>query len=246
MAKKIPAPGTAPISLPPTGTSLEEEVLLPTDEFWEEHKTKIIGGAIAFLVIAFAFIAWTGFQEKRKSDAIVAFAGASTPDAWRAVMKDFPGTPAANNSGLLLASTLREQGDLTASDAVYEELLAARRPFALQSAAALGLAQNAILRSNEQGYEQALASLQAVTTRFPSEYAASFALYTEGELLLRNNRQDDAIRIFRNLLMDYPDSLPGRMASMQLQQLAPAGGESDAQAEQPEEESVGASEPAAN
>jgi predicted negative regulator of RcsB-dependent stress response len=222
MAKKISAPGAGPVPAnPPTGTSLEEEMLLPTDEFWEAHKTKIIGGTVVFLVIAFSFIAWTGWQQKRKNDAMAAFAMAASPEAWRAVMQDFSSTPAAGNSGLLLAASLREEGDLAASDAVYEELLADRRPFALQAAAGLGLAQNAILRAKDQDFAEAMASLQAVATRFPSEYAASYALYMEGDLLLRNERQQDAIRVFQNLLTDYPDSLPGRMASMQLQQLAP-------------------------
>lgn len=223
MSSKPHAPGTSPLSpASHSDPSLQEEIMLPSDEFWEEHKTKIIGAVVLVLVLAFAFIAWKGIEEKKRSEAMTAFANASQPEQWRAVMDQFPGTPAAQNSGLLLAAALRDQGDLPASDLVYNELLSAKKTFALQSAAALGLAQNQILRSSGGNIDEAVSSLQSVATGYPGEYTAAYALYTEGDLLLSAGREEDAIRIFRNLLTDYPASLPGRMASMQLQNLAPA------------------------
>jgi predicted negative regulator of RcsB-dependent stress response len=197
----------------------EEELLLPVDVFWEENKGKIIGAILAVLLLAFGGIGIAAWQREQNASARAAFAQASTVEAWRDLLTRYGGTPIGNNSGLLLAAALREQGDLTASSAVYQELLEGRGTFALQSAAALGLAQNDIL-SETSPTASTTEALQAVATRFPDGYATPYALYTEGDLLLRQGQSEQAQQVFRNLLTDYPDSVPGQLASMQLQRLA--------------------------
>jgi predicted negative regulator of RcsB-dependent stress response len=207
----------SPLENPPPAAA--EELILPADEFWEEHKVKIIGAVVAVLLLAIGGIVVAAWQREQSAAARAAFAEASTVEDWRSLMERYRGTPIGQNSGLLLAAALREAGEIEASSQVYQELLELRGPFALQSAAALGLAQNDILQ-NTRPTASTLAALQAVATRFPDSYAAPYALYTEGDLLLRQGDTEAAQQVFRNLLTDYPNSVPGQMASMQLQRLA--------------------------
>ena len=196
--------------------------MLPSDEFWEENKFKIVAALLVLLVAAFGFIGWTAWQQSSIKAAGAAFSQAATPEEWREVLTKFAGTPVAENSGLLLAAALREQGNIEASDAAYEAVLAERKDFGLQSAAALGIAQNAILLAGGKPEPAAVSALQAVWTRFPDSYAAPFALYLEGEMLIREGREAEAVQIFRNLLADHPNAVSGQIASMQMQRLAPA------------------------
>jgi hypothetical protein len=112
---------------------------------------------------------------------------------------------------------------LAGSSAVYEELLSQRGGhYALLPEAALGLAQNALLQAPPEDRTGAIESLREVAARFPGHAAAAIALLTEAEVLLTSKQEEEAIRVFRNLLADYPGSIPAQVASSQLQRLAPA------------------------
>jgi len=197
-----------------------DDLMLPVDEFWEEHKAKIVGGVLLLLVVAAVFVGNIIWQHQQKVAAEELLATARSPDAWRQVMSSHPNTPAAGNAALLLAAAVREAGDLEASDAIYQNLLASNEKYPLQAAAALGLAEN--LQSVPGGGDtaQVRSALQLVATGFPGTYVAPYALYSEGEMLQRNGRDQEAMVAFRALLADYPQSLLVPMAGMQLQQLS--------------------------
>lgn len=220
MAKKDSLPQPNPLSPNPLR---EEDLLLPQDEFWENHKSKIVAGAIAFVLIALGGIGFRAWQSQAQSEASAALATATTPEEWRAVWQAHPRTPAGANSALLLASALREQGQVEASSAVYEELLAQRGGhYALLPEAALGLAQNQLLLTSPENRPAVVEAFREVALRYPGEAAAAVALLTEAEILLEDQQEEDAVRVFRNLLSDYPGSIPAQVASAQLQRLAPA------------------------
>lgn len=201
--------------------TLLEEINIPSDLFWEENKFKILYGAAGILILALLVIGWVAWQKHQQNEAETLFSRATTPAEWRGVLTAFPNTPAAGNAALLLAANLRNAGSIKEANTIYQQLLEGGNSYALQSAAALGLAQNELLSADGKLTPEVMTALQATATRFPESYAAPFALYVEGNLLLQSGKNEEAMQVFRNLLADHPGSLPGQMASSQLQRLAP-------------------------
>ncbi len=203
---------------PENPISPEPEILLPTDQFWEEHKSSILGGAAILVVVGVLVIGWMVWSQSQRAAAEALFATASSPGQWQEVISKFPGTPAAEGSKLLLASALIESGERDRSDALYKEVIDRGGKYSLQSAAALGLAENAAF---EEADSMELAEkFQQVAIRFPKSYAAPYALYSAGDILTRAGLDADAIRIYKNLAADYPSSPLARMASLQIQRLS--------------------------
>ena len=221
MAHNNPLPTPNPLSPNPMDPMGEANLLLPQDEFWENHKSKILAGVLAIVVVALGAVGVTAWQSKARSEAAAALAQASAPAEWRAVWEAHPRTPAGVNAALLLAAALRNEGDLPASSAVYEALLAQKGGIeALLPEAALGLAQNGLLQSPENP-SAAVEAFREVAARFPGKPAAAVALLTEGEILVQAKQEAEAAAVFRNLMADYPGSIPARVASAQLQAIAP-------------------------
>ncbi len=202
-------------SVPPV-----DDLMLSQDFFWEENKNKIFAAVAAFLVLAFGVIGWIAWTQHRKGKAEEIFSSASTPEQWKEVIRAYPGTPVADNSSLLLAAALRKSGDLQGSTKVYQEALLPKNPYGLRSAAALGIAENALLASGGKFTPDAVAALRAVSENFPDSYAAAFSLFLRGDLLLNEGKELEALQVFRELLASYPDALFGKMASGQVQELA--------------------------
>lgn len=204
-------------SVPPV-----DDYVVAQDFFWEENKNKILAAVAVFLVIAFGVVGWTAWKQYQQSEAEAVFFWASTPDQWREVMTEYPGTPVAGSSALLLAASLRKGGDWQGSTKVYQEAMAMRVPDAgaLAAGAALGVAENALVASGGKLSPEVVGALQAVSEKYPDSYAAAFALFTRGDLLLNEGKEEEALQVFRDLLAGYPNALFGRMASMQMQEVA--------------------------
>jgi TolA-binding protein len=64
-----------------------------------------------------------------------------------------------------------------------------------------------------------LKTYQLVVTQYPKSYAAPFAAYSEGEILLRRFLRDEAQRSFNMVVTQFPQSPAARMASSQLARL---------------------------
>jgi tetratricopeptide (TPR) repeat protein len=200
---------------------LEPDVHLPGDEFWEAHKGKIFAGIGLVLVASLAIITWFSWSANRKREAMAEFAAASTPDEWREIMRKYPTEPIAGNSALLLAAFLREAGQREEAKAEYEALLSARGNYALRPAAALGLAE---LVASTPGAvpDQVAKAFQQAAAEFPNSYIAPFARFSAAEELSRAELKDQAAAAFRAIVAEFPQSSIARMASMQVQRLAPA------------------------
>lgn len=203
-----------------TGESGEESVLLAGEIFWLENKQKILT-AVAVVAIGVAgYLTWSFWQNYIRERASLAFATAQSPDDWVKVAKEFPNTPAAINSRLLLAAALRDSGQIIDSNTIYQEVLKQKDSTGVASAAALGLAYNQLVAKNGAPEQEVIDAFQAAAAQFPNSYIVPYAMLTQGELLLRADNPNRASQIFRAILADYPRSLSARVASGELQRIA--------------------------
>lgn len=208
---------------PSGGMVAEDQFLLAQDDFWENNKSKILAGIAILFVCAVAITLYLLWDSNRRSQASEALATANLPEQFQAVWERWPATPAGLNAGLFLAASLREQGKIAESNALYEEILTkADKNYPLLPEAALGLAQNAVVahQPHSSASTSAMQALREAAARFPRSAAAAMALLTEAQLAEAIGQTENAMRIYRDVMADFPQSLPAQVASQELQRLA--------------------------
>ncbi|MDD5201453.1 MAG: hypothetical protein PHC88_16805, partial [Terrimicrobiaceae bacterium] len=93
---------------PAAAASDEPEYEIDSFELlWEQHKGKVIGGAVALIVIVVAVFGWIIVTNARKSAAEAALASAKSAADYRAVIDHYGSSPVAGDASLLLAKSLR-------------------------------------------------------------------------------------------------------------------------------------------
>lgn len=197
-----------------------------TDDFWETHKTQIIGyGTIILLAIG----GWGiyEFQKQAKVTASqVAYAEANDAAALQTVIKDFSGTNAAGNATLKLANTLRSEGKYDEAASLLREFIAKPSDYPLLSGAWVSLGATLELQGKT---DEALSLYQEIVTKFPQESAAAYALSAQGRLLKGKGDIQAAARIYQDLTTRYPESTFALEARQELQFLQqPAKAEPEA------------------
>ncbi len=198
-----------------------------TDDFWETHKTKIIGyGTIIILAIG----GWGiyEFQKQAKLTASqAAYAEAGDTAALQAVAHEFPGTSAAGNATLKLADTFRSEGKYDEAIALLREFIGKEPAYPLLAGAWTSLATTVELQGKT---DEALSLYQEIVTKFPQESAAAYALSAQGRLLNAKGDAQAAARIYQDLTTRYPEStfaFQARQELQLLQQRVPAKAEPD-------------------
>jgi hypothetical protein len=186
--------------------------------FWYKHRSAILLSAAVVLAIAVAVAIWFFSQLSGRRAAEALFAQAQDPVAWREVIAKYPRSAPAANAYVLLADSLRSQGKLEESSALYQKLLVEFPTSPLAGGARLGLAENLALAGRT---DEALAALRDVQAKDSVSYAAPFAALLEGRALIRMGKLEDARKVLANLVSTYPQSPPGRAAGAQLDALAP-------------------------
>lgn len=191
------------------------EELFGAELFWARNKTTILAASVAVVVALAAAGLWIARDISQKREAERVFALADGPDGWEEVVRRFPQTPPAEAAALLLAASLRKEGDLAGSSRAYEEFLKNSEKSPLSGLARLGIAQNA-LAGGEQ--EQALEEFR-LTAATGDPFAAPMALFLEARALVSANQFAEARKALDSLTTQFPDSLPARFAPSQIQQL---------------------------
>ena len=130
----------------------------------------------------------------------------------------YPNSIPAANAYFLLADSLRAQGKLDESSALYQKFLTMFPASPLAGGARLGLAENLAVAGKT---DEALAALREVQTKGSASYAAPFAALLEGRILVRMGKLEEARKVLANLVATYPQSPAGRAAGAQLDALAP-------------------------
>lgn len=190
-------------------TSASDEPAYEIDSFellWEQHKGKIIFGIVAVLAIVGGFFGWLYTSSVNKAAAAEAYAGATTPDAWREVIAKYPKSPVAGNAALLLAQSLRDEGKLDEANKVLADFAAAQPKAQFAPLASLAIAENEALAGKT---EEAAESLQLISETDASSFVAPFALMMKTELHLANWERDAALRTLDLLYANFADSVSG-------------------------------------
>ena len=202
--------------LPATDMPVLTDENFGMDLFWEQHKTKVLIGAVALVVIVIAVGAGIFFSHSAKVASERAFSLAKTPEAWQEVVEKYPSSQSAAAAHFLLAESLRQEGKLADSTAHYEELIKRFPKYPLVGNARIGIAENLDLQGK---MDEAVAAFQAAADQDSGTFAGPLALLMEGRLLLREGKSAEARKVFSRLRDADPDSLPGRVAMSQLAQL---------------------------
>jgi tetratricopeptide (TPR) repeat protein len=206
-----------PPAAEPSSSSIDREV------FWLLHKQKILAGAAALLAILLGYGIYLGIQALQTQKAEQAYATANSIDAWRAVIRQFPGSMAAGNASLRIAMKLRDDGKLPDSDAAYESFVHdfPKHPLAVNGY--MGRAANAEAENNP---DKALEQYRELTTRFPNTYQAPMALFLQGRLTEAKGQLKEAQQLFERVVQRYSNSVAAIFAEQEAgklnDRLAPA------------------------
>ena len=184
--------------------------------FWHTHKTNILLGILAVLVIVGGSLGWYVSSTMTANNSVTALAVASDVPQFEAVVKNYGGTMPAADAMLLVAAANQKAGKLDESTAAFQNFLKSFPTHPLAGGALLGIGQNQDAAGNSK---EAAATYQQVVEKYPKSYAAPFAGYAQAEILLRDFRRDEAKVVLDSLVSQFPDSVIARMAAAQLTRL---------------------------
>jgi TolA-binding protein len=214
MAREIP-PATA-----------SDEPVYEIDSFellWEQHKGKIIGGAIALVAIIVGVFGWLILSHAQRVAAEKAYGAAKTPADYRAIIDKYPRSPLAGNASLLLASALRGEKKYDEANQVLGDFVKRQPEHPFAPLAEVAAAVNSALAGKPADAES---QLQAVATGDAKSFVAPFALTLEAELQMAGGKRAQALETYRELTQTYPASISARVATsyvQALEALQPAG-----------------------
>lgn len=203
---------------PPADDRVYDVGSFEAELFWEKNRSVILICIGVVLAVAAAVVVWLFSAHNARQAAESLLAGANNPVAWRELIAKYPDSVPAGNAYFLLADSMREQGNLEESSALYQKFLAVFPESPLIGGARLGLAENLAVAGKT---DEAIAALREVQEKESSSYAAPFAALLEGRILIRSGRFEEARKVFSNLVSTYPRSPAGRAAGAQLDAIVP-------------------------
>lgn len=203
---------------PPADDRVYDVGSFEAELFWEKNRSVILICMGVVLALAAAVVMWLFSARNARQAAESLLAGANNPVAWRELIAKYPDSVPAGNAYFLLADSMREQGNLEESSALYQKFLAVFPESPLIGGARLGLAENLAVAGKT---DEAIAALREVQEKESSSYAAPFAALLEGRILIRSGKFEEARKVFSNLVSTYPQSPAGRAAGAQLDAIVP-------------------------
>ncbi len=205
-------------------SSEEEEIIEAGFDplfFWDRYRQIILlaGGVILLGLVGFGIYEFT--QSQRVTAAGVALAGATTEADYRQVIDQYPGTIAAGNAYLYLASALREERKYDDALRTLDEFMAKYPAHPLVAAADLSYGETL----EEQGKkDDAIAKYEEVAAKYPDSFSAPLAIIAEANIDKAQGKTEDARRLYENLMAQFPDSAFAQQAMAEMHLLRPAPG----------------------
>ena len=188
-------------------------VMTDSDLFWQEHWKKFLWGLVALVVLILAVGAWKFWSVRHSGAAEALYSTASSPAAWREVVRQYPGTVPAGNAQLRLAESLRAAGDSAAAAIELEALLQSQPEYPLAAAAWLTLGELRQVQGNSAG---ALEAYRTASGRYGSSYAAPLALLAEAKLLQEQGARGEARAVLQSIGSLHPDTPAAMVAGAEL------------------------------
>ncbi|HEY8900155.1 MAG TPA: tetratricopeptide repeat protein [Chthoniobacterales bacterium] len=207
-----------PKSLPVAPASDEPEYEIDSFELlWEKHKTRIIAGAVALVVVIVAVFAWFIIGNARASAAEAAFAAAQTPADYRAVVEKYGYSPVAGDASLLLAASLRTEKKYDEANSILDAFIKAQPKHPFVPLARIAVAENLALSGK---VADAATALETLAQTDSASFAAPYALWTAAELKAAQGQREAAVRAYRELQKTFPTSVSAQVAAPMAEALA--------------------------
>jgi tetratricopeptide (TPR) repeat protein len=184
--------------------------------FWLRYKNSIalFSGLLAVGLLIFGVSEFTRRQSAKS--AAVLFGSAKTAEDYRNVASRYPRSPVATNAALLLAEELRNEGK-------YEEALDALRKQTGQKAQhplISGVWNSIAMTQEAQGQQDdALATYEKVSTTYPTSFSAPVALLAQARIRKAKGENQEAGRLYDQVIASFGDSNFAREAIMESQTL---------------------------
>ncbi len=170
---------------------------------WINHRGSVIGGIFSFLVIVLIAIGIMVSMRTTRLASETMLSEATGADGWSTVIAKYPRTPAGADAMLLLAASLRQEGKFQESDDLYSRFAESFPNSTLQVSGLLGRAANARASNHP---EIAISTYQQAAAAFSQSYGASFALFSELQLLAQQGKSEEAKKVLQSLISQYPAS----------------------------------------
>jgi tetratricopeptide (TPR) repeat protein len=180
-----------------------------SDLFWQEHWRKFAYGLAGIILAVLVVGASMFWRAHVRSSGAAAYSVATSVDGWRAVIEEFPGSIAAGNAQLQIATALRVKGDLDAAATELEAFTAAQPEHPLAGVAWLTLGE---IRQAQDKIAPAIEAYRTASSRYKTSYAAPLALISEAKLLATQGNQGEARAILESVSSLYPET-PAAMIS---------------------------------
>ena len=201
---------------PPAEDRLFTDESFASEIFWEKNRQKILVAVAVVAIVALGAVWWAISLHNTKLAAQAFFAQAATPEAWREVISKYPGTMPAADASFLLAASLRNEGKIEESTAIYQKFLSEFPDHPLVGGARLGIAENYAVAGNSS---EAVTALKAAQTT--GGYAAPFATLLEGRLLLREGKLAEANSVLAKVVSTYQGTPAALIARAQVEEIEP-------------------------
>lgn len=190
-----------------------ETVHLTPTEIWYMYKTKILTYAGIILIALVSFAAYQLHDYMVTTGSQNLYAKAETAADFEAVMKQYPGTPAAGDAALRLADKLRDEKK-------YDEAVAVLRNFVekypAHPLAAGGWTSLGATYEMNHKLDEALASNASAISKYPDAYTTPIAMMSQARIYLLQGKKDDARRTYQDVAASYGQSLYAAEAKQEL------------------------------
>ncbi len=200
------------MATPTTPTNTLPPTEIEPDDFWADHKGKIIGYGLLLLVALAAFIVYQAKTARDREAARVAFAAAADTAAYQQVAQDFPKTTIGGDARLLLAAAQRDEQKYDEAIATLRAFMADTPEHPLIAGAWLSLGETQSVAGKT---DEAIDTYRQIGTRYPDSFAAPAATLALARALADAGRIDEATREYENLIARHSQSLVVRQGEAQ-------------------------------
>lgn len=198
---------------PYTAPLASDEPVYEIDSFellWERHKIKIIGAAVAAVVVVAAVFGAMIFTSSQRHAAEEAFGAVKTAADYQAFLQKFSSQPAAGSAALLLAESLRGEKKYAEANRALEDFIKAQPEHPFAPLAKVAVAENLALQGKADDAEK---TLDAVAQTDAKSFAAPFALLLSAEMKSAQGRRDAALASYRTLSRTFSESIAARASA---------------------------------
>lgn len=203
----MPSPAS---TTPPADTGFDPLV------FWIQHRNKILLLAGLFVIALGAFALSEYVRRRTNNSAQELFAAANTPEGFRKVIAEYPGTIAAGNAHLMLAEKLRQEGKLDESTATLRAFVEKYPKHPLLSGAWTSIAANLEAQGKA---DEALSTYQKVSTIYANTFSGPAALMAQARLFEAKGKTEEARRTYEQVMTQYQDNVAAQQAAQEIRRL---------------------------